>query len=222
LDVFSYAARARGGVNLQSKTPKISEAVVRRLPIYLRYLQYLQDVNIQTVSSQELGQKLDMNPAQIRKDLAYFGEFGRKGIGYEVVYLIEKIKQILKLDRNIRVAVVGAGHLGIALSNYNRNLKGNLSISAIFDVDPKKIGNKIGNMEIYHLDQLRKVVQEQSIEMAIVTVPAEAAQKVVDRLADAGVKTILNFAPVNLKVPSGVYLRNADLTTELQSLAYYL
>jgi redox-sensing transcriptional repressor len=222
LDGFCCPSTARGGIILQSKTPKISEAVVRRLPIYLRYLLYLQEMNIQTVSSHELGQKLDMNPAQIRKDLAYFGEFGRKGIGYEVDYLIDKIKQILKLDRTIRVAVVGAGHLGIALSNYNRYLKDNLSISAIFDIDPEKIGKKIGPMEVYHLDRLKEVVESLKIEMAIVTVPASEAQKVVDRLVEAGVKTILNFAPEKLKVPPGVFLRNADLTTELQSLAYYL
>ncbi|UOF92913.1 redox-sensing transcriptional repressor Rex [Fodinisporobacter ferrooxydans] len=207
---------------MQSKTPKISEAVVRRLPIYLRYLQHLFDMNIRTVSSHELGQKLDMNPAQIRKDLAYFGEFGRKGIGYEVIYLIEKIKQILKLDRTIRVALVGAGHLGIAISNYNQYLKENLTITAIFDTDPKKVGTSIGAMNIYHLDELSAIVAKQEIEMGIITVPAFAAQEVVNKLVAAGVRTILNFAPVTLKVPANVHLRNADLTTELQSLAYYL
>jgi redox-sensing transcriptional repressor len=204
------------------KTPKISEAVVRRLPIYLRYLQHLDEMNIRTVSSYEMGQKLDMNPAQIRKDLAYFGEFGRKGIGYEVPYLIEKIKQILKLDRNLNVALVGAGHLGIALSNYNRYTKEKMSIVAIFDVDPNKIGQMVGNIPIRHIDEMDRVVKEMDIRIGMITVPATEAQKVADRLVRAGVTGILNFAPVSLRVPSDVHVRNSDVTTELQALAYYI
>lgn len=204
------------------KTPKISEAVVRRLPVYLRYLQHLVDMNIRTVSSYELGQKLDMNPAQIRKDLAYFGEFGRKGIGYEVSYLIEKIKGILKLDRNLNVALVGAGHLGIALSNYNRYTKEKMSIVAIFDTDPAKIGLSVGNMPIRHIDELDRVVKELDIRIGMITVPATAAQQVADRLVEAGVSGILNFAPVSLRVPSEVHVRSSDVTTELQALAYYI
>lgn len=204
------------------KTPKISEAVVRRLPVYLRYLQGLQDLNIKTVSSYDLGQKLDMNPAQIRKDLAYFGEFGRKGIGYEVSYLVEKIKQILKLDRELNVALIGAGHLGIALSNYNRYTKEKMQIVAIFDNDPKKVGVSVGNLAIQHLDALEQVAQERDVRIGMITVPATEAQKVADRLVEAGVKGILNFAPVSLRVPSDIHVRNADLTTELQTVAYFL
>ncbi|ARU63970.1 redox-sensing transcriptional repressor Rex [Tumebacillus avium] len=204
------------------KTPKISEAVVRRLPVYLRCLQLLQDLNIRTVSSYELGQKLDMNPAQIRKDLAYFGEFGRKGIGYEVDYLVEKIKQILKLDRSVNVALVGAGHLGIALSNYNRYTKEKLSIAAIFDTDPEKIGTLVGSLTIQHIDELERSVQEHDIRIGMITVPAPYAQGVADRLVQAGVKGILNFAPVSLLVPPDVHLRSADVTTELHALAYYI
>jgi redox-sensing transcriptional repressor len=195
---------------------------VRRLPIYLRYLQHLQEMSIRTVSSYEMGQKLDMNPAQIRKDLAYFGEFGRKGIGYEVAYLVEKIKQILKLDREINVVLVGAGHLGIALSNYNRFTQEKMSIVAIFDNDPSKLGTLVGNLPIQPLEELEKTVQEQDVRIGIITVPAPAAQAVADRLVEAGVKGILNFAPVSLRVPGDVELRNADLTTELQALAYYI
>lgn len=209
-----------GGITL--KTPKISEAVVRRLPVYLRYLQQLQDMNIQTVSSYELGQKLDMNPAQIRKDLAYFGEFGRKGIGYEVSYLVDKIKQILKIDRHLNVVLVGAGHLGIALSNYNRYTQEKLSIVAIFDADPAKIGTKVGNLPVQPIDELEQTVREQGVLIGMITVPASEAQKVADRLVQAGVKGILNFAPVSLLVPQHVNLRSADVTTELQALAYYI
>lgn len=204
------------------KTPKISEAVVRRLPVYLRYLQELQALNIRTVSSYELGQKLDMNPAQIRKDLAYFGEFGRKGIGYEVNYLVEKIKQILKIDRHLNCALVGAGHLGIALSNYNRFTQEKLSIAAIFDNSPDKIGTPVGTLTIQPLDELERMVRERDILIGIITVPAVEAQKVADRLVEAGVKGILNFAPISLRVPGHVSVRNADLTTELQTLAYYI
>ncbi|MFD2168625.1 redox-sensing transcriptional repressor Rex [Tumebacillus lipolyticus] len=204
------------------KTPKISKAVVRRLPVYLRYLQLLDEMNIRTVSSYELGQKLDMNPAQIRKDLAYFGEFGRKGIGYEVGYLVEKIKQILKLDRHLNVALVGAGHLGIALSNYNRYTNEKMSIAAIFDTDREKIGTQVGNLIIQHIDELEQAVREKEIRIGMITVPAPYAQGVADRLVEAGVKGILNFAPVSLLVPSDVHLRSADVTTELQSLAYYI
>ncbi|MFC4768970.1 redox-sensing transcriptional repressor Rex [Effusibacillus consociatus] len=204
------------------KTPKISEAVIRRLPVYLRYLQHLRDLNITTVSSHELGQNLDMNPAQIRKDLAYFGEFGRKGIGYDVQYLIEKIKQILKLDRRLNVALVGAGNLGTALSNYNRYTNEKLKIVAIFDSFEEKIGTQVGTLEVLPIELLPKMVKELDIKMGIITVPATEAQKVADQMVDAGIKGILNFAPVILKVPLDIPVRNADVTTELESLAYYV
>lgn len=204
------------------KTPKISEAVIRRLPVYLRYLQYLNDMNINTVSSHELGQNLDMNPAQIRKDLAYFGEFGRKGIGYEVKYLIEKIKQILKLDRRLNVALVGAGNLGTALSNYKRFTNEKLKIVGIFDAFSEKIGKKMGQLHVQHINKLPEAVKELDIKIGIITVPASEAQAVADQMMRAGIKGILNFAPVILKVPADIPVRNADVTTELESLAYYI
>jgi redox-sensing transcriptional repressor len=204
------------------KTLKISEAVVRRLPIYLRFLNELQMKNVQTVSSQDLGQKLDLNPAQIRKDLAYFGEFGKKGIGYDVVYLIEKIRQILKLDRLIEVALVGAGNLGHALCNYNTYLKDNLKITAVFDASPNKVGEQIHNLKVQPMDELVHTVQSQAIRVGIITVPAHEAQNVANQFVEAGVEAILNFAPMILKVPNEMRVHYADFTTELQSLAYYL
>lgn len=204
------------------KTPKISEAVIRRLPVYLRYLQHLQDMSITTVSSHELGQHLDMNPAQIRKDLAYFGEFGRKGIGYDVQYLVEKIKQILKLDRRLNVALIGAGNLGTALSNYRRFTNEKLKIVAIFDAAPEKVGRTIGALSVQPIEHIAKCVRELDIKIGIITVPASEAQLVADNLVRAGVKGILNFAPVVLKVPQDIPVRNADVTTELESLAYYI
>lgn len=204
------------------KTYKISEAVVRRLPIYLRHLNELYRRNITTVSSKELGVRLDLNPAQIRKDLAYFGEFGKKGIGYDVRYLIEKIRHILKLDRTIYVALAGAGNLGHALCNYNTYLKDNMKITAIFDVVPEKIGKKINQLTVQPMDELKETIEKMNIRVGIITVPAPEAQKVADEFVKGGIKAILNFAPIHLKVPDDVRVHYADFTTELHSLAYYL
>ena len=204
------------------KTPKISEAVVRRLPIYLRFLNELSKKNVQTVSSQDLGHKLDLNPAQIRKDLAYFGEFGKKGIGYDVDYLIEKIRQILKLDKVIPVALVGAGNLGRALCNYNAYLKDNMKIVAVFDAQQAKIGESINNLSVKPMNQLCDTIQELKVRIGIITVPAMEAQHVANQFVEAGVEAILNFAPIIIKVPNEIRVHHADFTTELQSLAYYL
>lgn len=204
------------------KSVKISEAVVRRLPVYLRFLNELQMKNVQTVSSQDLGHKLDLNPAQIRKDLAYFGEFGKKGIGYDVVYLIEKIRQILKLDQQISVALVGAGNLGRALCNYNIYLRDNMKIVAVFDASPEKVGTHINNLEVKPMNELGETIQKKDIRIGIITVPATDAQNVADEFVRGGVEAILNFAPMIIKVPHTVRVHNADFTTDLQSLAYYL
>ncbi|AWB44976.1 redox-sensing transcriptional repressor Rex [Paenibacillus sp. CAA11] len=204
------------------KTEKISDAVVRRLPVYLRYLNELSSRDVSTVSSQELGQKLDLNPAQIRKDLAYFGDFGRKGIGYDVTYLIEKIRHILNLDQQISVALVGAGNLGQALSNYNTYLNDNMKIVAVFDASPAKVGSKINSLMIQPIEELEETVIKENIRIAIITVPDFEAQRVADQLVRAGIQAILNFAPSILKVPSEVRVHAADFTTDLLSLAYYL
>ncbi|GAA3405083.1 redox-sensing transcriptional repressor Rex [Paenibacillus hodogayensis] len=204
------------------KTPKISEAVVRRLPVYLRYLNELSRRNVHMVSSQDLGQKLDLNPAQIRKDLAYFGEFGKKGIGYDVAYLIEKIRQILKLDQIIPVALVGAGNLGRALCNYNAYLKDNMKIVAVFDSFPDKIGVQINNLTVLPMTELTETIREHKVRIGIITVPAFEAQLVANQFVEAGVEAILNFAPVIIKVPPDIRVHHADFTTELMSLAYYL
>lgn len=204
------------------KPIKISEAVVRRLPIYLQYLNELSRREVQTVSSQDLGQKLDLNPAQIRKDLAYFGEFGRKGIGYDVAYLIEKIRGILKLDQTLNVALVGAGNLGHALCNYNTYIKDNMRIVAVFDAQEAKVGTAINSMLVQPMEQLHNTVREMDIRIGIITVPAIEAQNVANTFIDAGIEGILNFAPVILRVPDPIRIHHADFTTELLSLAYYL
>jgi len=201
---------------------KISEAVVRRLPVYLQILNDLSKREVQTVSSQELGNKLDLNPAQIRKDLAYFGEFGRKGIGYDVSYLIEKIRQILKLDQPLSVGLVGAGNLGRALCNYNMYLKDNMKITAVFDANPSIVGKSINSLSVLPMDDLVSKVEELNIRIGIITVPAIEAQNVADRFVEAGVRGILNFAPAILRVPDHIRIHYADFTRELLSLAYYL
>ncbi|WP_058301630.1 redox-sensing transcriptional repressor Rex [Gorillibacterium timonense] len=203
-------------------TEKISEAVVRRLPVYLRYLAELLGNGVQTVSSQDLGRRLDLNPAQIRKDLAYFGDFGKKGIGYDVEYLIEKIRHILKLDRDIAVVLVGAGNLGKALSNYNAYLNDNMRIVALFDSQPGIIGTAINNLTVQPMEEMVGTVQTQHVRVGIITVPGSEAQKVADDLVNAGVEAILSFAPAIIKVKDGVRVHYADFTTELQSLAFYL
>lgn len=204
------------------KSEKISDAVVRRLPVYLRFLNQLTMQEVLTVSSQELGQKLDLNPAQIRKDLAYFGDFGRKGIGYDVSYLIEKIRYILNLDQQINVALIGAGNLGQALSNYNAYLKDNMKIVAVFDTYEGKIGTSINNIVVQPIDQLTDTIVKNNVKIGIITVPGSEAQRVADELISAGIRAILNFAPVILKTPPDIRVHNADFTTDLLSLAYYL
>ncbi|GGJ11943.1 redox-sensing transcriptional repressor Rex [Paenibacillus hunanensis] len=204
------------------KSEKISEAVVRRLPVYLRYLNELHAREVPTVSSQELGQKLDLNPAQIRKDLAYFGDFGRKGIGYDVSYLIEKIRHILKLDQQINVALIGAGNLGHALSNYNAYLQETMKIVAVFDSYEPKVGTKINTLTVKPMSDLAETIQAKGIRVGIITVPNTEAQHVADQLVEAGIEAILNFAPIILRTPPHVRVHTADFTTDLLSLAYYL
>ncbi|MGG4396782.1 redox-sensing transcriptional repressor Rex [Paenibacillus thiaminolyticus] len=204
------------------KTLKISEAVVRRLPVYLRHLMELKQREVLTVSSQDLGQKLDLNPAQIRKDLAYFGDFGRKGIGYDVSYLIQQIRHILKLDQIINVGLVGAGKLGHALCNYTAYMKDNMRIVAVFDQLESKVGSEINNLRVQPMSELADTVREHKIRIGIITVPASEAQHVAEQFVDAGVEAILNFAPVILRVPPHVRVHTADFTTDMFSLAYYL
>jgi len=202
---------------------EVSDAVVRRLPLYLRYLRMLERQGIHTVSSFQMGEDLFLNPAQIRKDLAFFGEFGRKGIGYDVPYLIEKIRQILHLERCVPIALVGAGNLGTALARYNAFQETHMRITAVFDRDPNKVGQKLTeDLVVYGMDDLDRVVREQRIRVGILAVPAEAAQEVFEHMVQAGIRAVLNFSPKILKVPSGVRVHYADITAELAGLAYYL
>lgn len=205
-----------------SKFHRIPDVVIRRLPVYLRYLKQLRVYDVDSVSSQQMGHDLYLNPAQIRKDLSIFGDFGVKGKGYPVADLSEKLSRILGLDKEIPIALVGVGNLGAALCRYNRYQETTTKIVGLFDGHPSKIGQQHGPFQVQPMEELVGFVQEQGIKMGIIAVPAAAAQTVCDTLVTAGIKAILNFAPVLLKVPDAVRVQNSDFTAELQTLAYYL
>jgi len=204
------------------KTRRIPDVVIRRLPVYLRYLQQLKRYEVETVSSQQMGHDLNLNPAQIRKDLSIFGDFGIKGMGYRVAELQEKLSAILGLDKEIPIVLVGVGNLGAALCRYNRYQQTSTRIVGLFDGHPAKVGQVHGSLEVQPMEELVDFVKEKGIKMAMIAVPASAAQSVCDALVAAGIKTILNFAPVLLTVPDSIRVQNSDVTAELQALAYYL
>ncbi len=203
--------------------PQVSELTTNRLSIYLRCLDTLQAEGVQTISSQGLAARFHLNAAQIRKDLAWFGEFGVRGVGYSVETLAAHLRSILGLGAPIRMAVVGAGLLGQALADYPGFPRDGFEPVALFDRSPAKVGGQTrGGVPIFHIRRLKGIVRRQRIRIAMVAVPAEAAQQVVNQAAAAGVEAILNFAPAALVAPPGVKLRNVDLTVSLEGLAYHL
>lgn len=175
-----------------------------------------------TTSSQELGQRLGISSAQIRKDLSTFGEFGKQGTGYRINYLIDQLRQILKLEEKWKVAVVGAGFLGHALTHYNGFQHRGFKICWIFDNDPRKIGQTINGLRIQSMEELEKTIRNEGTKMAILSVPAAAAQEVTNRMVAAGIRAILSYAPINLTVPAHVQVRYSDPVIEMQHMAYYL
>jgi redox-sensing transcriptional repressor len=195
---------------------------VRRLSVYTRCLAQLEEDGIRTVSSQALAERFNRNSAQVRKDLAYFGEFGVRGIGYRVAALKDQLQKILNLDRDWPVALVGFGNLGSALFHYRGFAKQGFRISAIFDDDPVKIGRVVEGVPIQATRDLAREAKAQHLQIAVVAVPADAAQAVVDTLVAAGVKAILNFAPSRIKVARDVRLKHVDLSIELETLSFYL
>lgn len=203
------------------KPPSIS---INRLAVYLRFLdRYRQEGESKsTISSEEFARSLDINPNQIRKDLSYFGKFGRQGVGYNIKELKDQISKILGLDKKWNLCLCGAGNLGAALSSYRGFREMNLNIVAIFDNDLAKINKKIQGIKIYHPKGIKKAVKKLGIDIAIIAVSADAAQEIADRLVDSGIMAILNFAPVKINVPASVKLRNVDLSTELINLTYFL
>jgi redox-sensing transcriptional repressor len=199
----------------------ISKSVVKRLPVYLRILDQLIQRKIEMVSSKDLSNESGFTAEQIRKDLAYFGAFGTRGAGYNTVYLREKVIKIIGLDKVIDTIVIGAGNLGTALTRYNSAKNPYVNVVGVFDQDPRLIGKKIDEIGIHSIAEIPSFISENKIRVAIIAVPATAAQEVADLLTEHGVKAILNFAPVKLHVSGGVHVHNADLTIELQSLIYY-
>ena len=206
------------------KSEKISELTTNRLSIYLRCLNELSAASIKTISSQELAEQFNLNSAQIRKDLGYFGEFGVRGVGYFVDDLCEHITKILGLDKPHRVAIVGAGRLGEALANYKGFSRSNFTVTALFDNDRAKIGQRIGPDEIvvHDVRKIERLVGEERIDVVVITVPARAAQRVLNQVMAAGIKAVLNFAPAPLTARLGVKVKTVDLTTSLESLSYFL
>src|SRR6476646_3637682 len=206
------------------KSEKISELTTSRLSVYLRCLNALHAAGIKTISSQALAEQFHLNSAQIRKDLGYFGEFGVRGVGYYVRDLREHITKILGLDRPHRVGIVGAGKLGTALANYNGFGRSNFTVVALFDDDRQKIGKRIGDERIFvhDVEQLAQVAREEALDVMVIAVPAKAAQRVLNQIMSAGIKAVLNFAPVPLNSRKGVKVKTVDLTTSLESLSYFL
>jgi len=202
---------------------QVSELTASRLSVYLRCLNTLDVAGVKTVSSRTLAEQFHLNAAQIRKDLAYFGEFGVRGVGYYVRELKRHLRVILGLDRGVRVAVVGAGNLGLALADYPGFRQEGFEIAALFDTDRGKVGRKSrGGVRVIDMAEFRKVIKRENIDIVVLAVPAAAAQEVVNVSVAAGIRALLNFSPGTLKVPRGVKLKNVDLTVSLESLSFFL
>ena len=207
----------------KAPSEQVSELTTNRLSVYLRSLNQLEAAGVETISSQALAEQFHLNAAQIRKDLAYFGEFGVRGVGYYIKDLKRHLRKILGLDRKLKVAVMGAGNLGLALADYPGFRREGFEIVAMFDAADSKIGDESrSGVPIFDIRELRKVAKREHIDIAMIAVPAESAQPVVDLVVAAGVKAVLNFSPGALKVPAGVKLKSVDLTVSLESLSFYL
>ena len=202
---------------------QVSELTTSRLSVYLRCLNQLEADGVETISSQALAERFHLNAAQIRKDLAYFGEFGVRGVGYYVKDLKLHLRKILGLDRKLRVAVLGAGNLGMALADYPGFRREGFEIVVMFDSADGKIGiESRSGVPIADIRDLKKILRRERIDIVVLAVPAEAAQHVLDQVAGSGVKAVLNFSPGSLKVPDGIKLKSVDLTVSLESLSFFL
>jgi redox-sensing transcriptional repressor len=211
-----------GGCSLKDYHIVISKATIDRLPLYFRTLRNAQEDGLEIISSEELGKRIGITPEQIRKDLSLFGEFGKKGVGYYVRDLIRNIGEILGLHRNWNIAIVGVGHLGWALANYQNFSSLGFNLVASFDIDPGKVGAYVNEVPIYPMDKIEEIVTEKNIVIGVITVPAAFAQGVADKLVKSGIRGIWNFAPVKLNIPEEVKLVNEDLSIGLSSISYYL
>lgn len=200
----------------------IPDIVVGRLPIYLRELQRMLEENRRVTSSQELGERLGISAAQIRKDLSQFGEFGKQGTGYSIEFLADQISQILKVDRVWDIAVIGAGDIGSAVARYQGFSNRGLRVAMIFDNDPAKVGSQVGSFTVKDIKSIEESVRQADIKVAMIATPGQSAQEVADQLVSSGVKAILNYAPINLNVPEEVRVQYIDPVIHLQRMTYYL
>lgn len=203
-------------------TPTIPDIVISRLPVYLRALERLSAEGHDVTSSHELGRQLGISSAQIRKDLSHFGGFGKQGTGYRIPYLKEQLRQVLKVEREWEVVLVGAGDLGSAVARYRGFAERGFHITCIFDNASEKVGKRVGSFVIQPMQELGDTVRSHHIKIAMVAVPAEYAQEVANLLIDAGVQAILNYAPINLKTPDNVRVQYIDPVLHLQRMTYYL
>ena len=200
---------------------RIPEATVARLPVYLRSLLEVAESRIPTISSERLAEMAGVNAAKVRKDLSYLGSYGTRGVGYDVEYLLFQMSRELGLTQEWPVVIVGVGNLGHALANYAGFTERGFPVAALVDADRRKVGERVGDLAIRHIDELPRLVADLGIAIGIIATPAGVAQDVADRLVEAGVGSVLNFAPAVISVPSDVSLRKVDLAVELQILSFY-
>ena len=201
---------------------RIPQGVIERLPSYLNVLMHLREEGSQTVSSAELSSLADVNAAQIRRDLAYFGQFGKRGVGYDIGLLVDRIQHILGSDHVQRLAIVGAGNLGSAIVQYDGLRTRGFVVAGLFDSDSRKVGTRIGDLIVRDISELERVIREQGIRFGVIAVPPEMAQEVADRLCNAGIQVVVNYSTAFVNVPDCVTLHNTDPVRELLHTLYYL
>lgn len=201
---------------------RIPQGVIERLPGYLNVLLHLRGDGSQTVSSARLSELAEVNAAQIRRDLAYFGQFGKRGVGYDIPLLVDRIQRILGSHHVHRIAILGAGNLGSAIASYDGLRARGFVVAAVFDNDPGKVGSRVGDLLVRHVDELPRVVREQGIRFGVIAVPQEVAQTAADLMCQAGVRVLLNYSPAFVEVPSSVTLHNTDPVRELLHTLYFL
>ena len=200
----------------------IPDIVIGRLPIYLRALNRLAQEGHDVTSSHDLGKRLGISSAQIRKDLSHFGGFGKQGTGYQIAFLEEKLRQVLKVNREWEVALVGAGDLGTAIANYRGFADRGFHVACVFDASSERVGKEVGGVSVQPIEEMHQTITDRDIQIAMIAVPAEVAQIVADQIIEAGVRAILNYAPINLNVPEGVHVQYIDPVVHMQRMTYYL
>jgi redox-sensing transcriptional repressor len=203
-------------------TERVPQGVVERLPSYLNVLMHLREEGSQTVSSAQLSALAEVNAAQIRRDLAYFGQFGKRGVGYDVGLLVDRIQRILGSDHVQRIAIVGAGNLGSAIAQYDGLRTRGFVVAGVFDSDPRKVGSRVGDLIVRDVSELDRAVREQGIRFGVIAVPPETAQSVAERLCNAGIQVVVNYSTAFVQVPGEVTLHNTDPVRELLHTLYYL